>query len=156
MVTALAVGGVEMVAIILLSVYGAMRLPPEAHVPLPWAGRWGSFSAKRAGLVAYPAIGAFFFVLLAAIGLTLSTNSKSAFSPGIFLPIVLCVILLIQVRAIDQARRAEAGAGAGTEAGAGAGTGTGTGAGAGTEAGAGAGAGTEAGAGAGTEAGPAR
>jgi len=154
MVTALAVGGVEMVAIILLSVYGAMRLPPEAHVPLPWAGRWGSFSAKRAGLVAYPAIGAFFFVLLAAIGLTLSTNSKSAFSPGIFLPIVLCVILLIQVRAIDQARRAEAGAGAGTEAGAGAGTGTG--AGAGTEAGAGAGAGTEAGAGAGTEAGPAR
>ena len=76
--------------------------------------------------------------MLAAIGLTLSTNSKSAFSPGIFLPIVLCVILLIQVRAIDQARRAEAqaGAGAGTEAGAGAGT--------------------EAGAGAGTEAGPAR
>ena len=142
MVTALAVGGVGMVAIILLSVYGAMRLPPEAHVPLPWSGRWGSFSAKRAGLVAYPAIGAFFFVLLTAIGLTLSTNSKSAFSPGIFLPIVLCVILLIQVRAIDQARRAEAqaGAGAGTEAGAGAGTD----------------AGTEAGAGAGTEAGPAR
>ena len=123
MVTALAVGGVEMVAIILLSVYGAMR-PPQAHVPLPWADRWGSLSAKRAGLVAYPAIGAFFFVLLAAIGLALSTNSKSAFSPGIFLPIVLCVILLIQVRAIDQARRAEAeaGAGAGTEAGAGAGT----------------------------------
>jgi hypothetical protein len=140
MVTALAVGGVEMIAIILLSVYGAMRLPPEAHVPLPWAGRRGSFSAKRAGLVAYPAIGAFFFVLLAAIGLTLSTNSKSAFSPGIFLPIVLCVILLIQIRAIDQARRAEAEAG--TEAG--------------TEAEAGAGAGTEAGAGAGTEAGPAR
>ena len=144
MVTALAVGGVEMVAIILLSVYGAMRLPPQAHVPLPWADRWGSFSAKRAGLVAYPAIGAFFFVLLAAIGLALSTNSKSAFSPGIFLPIVLCVILLIQVRAIDQARRAEAEAG--TEAG------TGAGAGAGTETGAG----TEAGAGAGTEAGPAR
>ncbi len=138
MVTALAVGGVEMIAIILLSVYGAMRLPPEAQVALPWAGRRGRFSAKRAGLVAYPAIGAFFFVLLAAIGLTLSTNSKSAFSPGIFLPIVLCVILLIQVRAIDQARRAEAEAGAeaGTEAGAGAGT--------------------EAGAGAGTEAGPAR
>ena len=148
MVTALAVGGVEMIAIVLLSVYGATRLPPEAHVPLPWAGRQGSFSAKRAGLVAYPAMGAFFFVLLAAIGLTLSTNSKSAFSPGIFLPIVLCVILLIQVRAIDQARRAEAGAGAGTEAG------TEAGAGAGTEAGAGAG--TEAGAGAGTEAGPAR
>ena len=143
MVTALAVGGVEMIAIILLSVYGAMRLPPEAQVALPWAGRRGRFSAKRAGLVAYPAIGALFFVVLAAIGLTLSANSKSAFSPGIFLPIVLCVILLIQVRAIDQARRAEAeaGAGAGTEAGAGAGTE------------AGAGAGTEAGAGAGTEAG---
>ena len=133
MVTALVVGGVEMVAMILLSVYGAMRLPPEAHVPPPWAGRWGSLSAKRAGLVAYPAVGAFFFVLLAAIGLTLYTNSKSAFSPGIFLPIVLCVILLIQVRAIDQARRAEAGTGAGTGAGPEAGTETGTGA--GTEAG---------------------
>ena len=62
MVTALAVGGVEMLAMVLLSVYGAMKLPPEAHVPLPWADRWGNFSAKRAGLIAYPAIGAFFFV----------------------------------------------------------------------------------------------
>jgi len=128
MVTALAVGGVEMIAIILLSVYGAMRLPPEAPVPMPGAGRWGNFS-PRAGLVGYPVIGAFFFVLLAAIGLMLSTNSKSAFSPGIFLPVVLCVVLLFQVRAIDQARRPDAEAGTGPEAG------TGTGTKAGTEAG---------------------
>jgi hypothetical protein len=135
MVTALAVGGAEMVAMILLSVYGAMRLPPDAQVPLPWAGRWGNSSA-RAGLVGYPVIGASFFVLLAAIGLTLSTNSKSAFSPGIFLPIVLCLILLAQVRAIDQARRTEADDG--------------------TEAEAGTGAGNDAGTRAGTETGPAR
>ena len=97
MVTALAVGGAELLAMVLLSVYGAMKLPPDAQVPLRWGGRWGNFPAKRAGLIAY--------VLLAVIGLALSTNSKSAFSPGIFLPIVLCVILLTQVRAIDQARR---------------------------------------------------
>jgi hypothetical protein len=136
MVTALAVGGVELVAMILLSVYGAMRLPPDARVPVPWAGRWGNFQTKQADLVAYPVIGAFFFVLLAVVGLTLSTNSKSAFSPGIFLPIVLCLILLAQVRAIDQARRGDAeGAEGGPGAGTGAEAGTGAGAGAGTEAG---------------------
>ncbi len=149
MVMALAVGGVEMIAIILLSVYGAMRLPPDARVPVHWAGRWGNFQSKQAGLAAYPVIGASLFVLLAVVGLTLSTNSKSAFSPAIFLPIVLCLVLLTQVRAIDQARRAyaEAGseAGAGTETGAEAGTGAGTGTEAGAEAGTGAGTGTEAG-----------
>jgi hypothetical protein len=113
-VTALAVGGAELLAMILLSVYGAMKLPPEARVPLHWGGRWGNFSTKRAGLIAYPVIGASLFVLLAVVALTVSTNSKSAFSPGIFLPIVLCVILLTQVRAIDQARRAETEAEAGT------------------------------------------
>jgi hypothetical protein len=107
MVTALAVGGVELVAMILLSVYGAMKLPPEARVPLHWGGHWGNFSTKQAGLIAYPVIGAALFVLLAVIGLTLSTNSKSGFSPSIFLPILLCVVLLTQVRAIDQARRVE-------------------------------------------------
>jgi hypothetical protein len=147
MVTALAVGGVELVAMILLSVYGAMRLPPDARVPVPWAGRWGNFQTKQADLVAYPVIGAFLFVLLAVVGLTLSTNSKSAFSPGIFLPIVLCLILLAQVRAIDQARRGDADA-ADAAGGPGTGTGAATGAGAAT--------GTGAGAGAGTEAGPAR
>jgi len=113
-VTALAVGGAELLAMVLLSVYGAMKLPPDARVPLHWGGRWGNFSAKRAGLIAYPVIGASVFVLLAVIGLALSTNSKSAFSPGIFLPIVLCVILLTQVRAIDQARRPGTEAEAGT------------------------------------------
>ncbi len=114
MVTALTVGGAELIAMILLSVYGAMRLPPEARVPLHWGGRWGNFSTRRGGLIAYPVIGAFLFVLLAVAGLTLSANSKSGFSPGIFLPIVLCVILLTQIRAIDQARRA-AGTGAKAE-----------------------------------------
>jgi hypothetical protein len=112
-VTALAVGGAELLAMVLLSVYGAMKLPPDARVPLHWGGRWFNFSAKRAGLIAYPVIGASLFVLLAVIGVV-STNSKSAFSPGIFLPIVLCVILLTQVRAIDQARRPGTEAEAGT------------------------------------------
>jgi len=113
-VTALAVGGAELLAMVLLSVYGAMKLPPAARVPLHWGGRWGNFQSRRAALIAYPVIGASLFVLLAIVGLMVSTNSKSAFSPAIFLPIVLCIILLTQVRAIDQARRA---AGPGAEAG---------------------------------------
>jgi hypothetical protein len=127
MVTALSVGGAELIAMILLSVYGAMRLPPDARVPLHWGGRWGNFQSKQRALIAYPVIGVALFVLLAVIGLTLSANSKSAFSPGLFLPIVLCLILLTQVRAIDQARRTDAERG--TDAGTGAGTEAGTGAG---------------------------
>jgi hypothetical protein len=113
-VTALAVGGAELLAMVLLSVYGAMKLPPDARVPLHWGGRWGNFSARRTGLIAYPVIGASLFVLLAVSGLAFSASSRSALSPGIFLPIALCVVLLTQVRAIDQARRPGAEAEAGT------------------------------------------
>jgi len=109
MVTALAIGGAELLAMILLSVYGAMKLPPGARVPLDWGGRWGSFQGKYAGLIAYPAIGAGIFVLLAILGATLHPHGRpAAFAPVLFAPIVLCVLPLTQVAAIDKARRGAA------------------------------------------------
>jgi len=104
-VTVLAIGGAELLAMIVLSVWGAVKLPPEARVPVHWGGRWGNFQTKRAGLIAYPVVGAFLFVFLVVVGLTVPTHGNKALTPTIFLPIVLCIILLTQVRAIDQARR---------------------------------------------------
>ena len=105
MVTALAIGGAELLAMILLSVYGARKLPPDARVPLHWGGRRGNFQSKQTGLAAYPVIGAGIFVVLAVIGVTVHPHGRTAaFAPVLFVPIVLCVILLTQVSALDQAR----------------------------------------------------
>jgi len=105
----LVVGAVELLAIVALSVNGNRKLPPNARIPLNWAGSWGNFTTKQAGLIAYPVIGAGIFVLFTVLLLTVQPHGRmSAFAPGIFLPIVLCVVLLAQVSAIDKARRGAA------------------------------------------------
>ena len=48
-------------------------------------------------------------MLFTVLLLTVQPHGRvSAFAPGIFLPIVLCVVLLAQVSAIDKARRGAA------------------------------------------------
>ena len=110
MVTALAIGGAELVAMILLSVWGARILPPDARVPLHWGGRWGNFQNRNSGLIAYPVIAAGIFALLAILGVTVHPHGRpAAFAPVLFVPIVGCVFLLTQIATIDKARRGGAG-----------------------------------------------
>ena len=46
-------------------------------------------------------------MLLGIVAATVQVHGKMAgFSPGIFLPIVLCIVLLSEIVAIDRARRA--------------------------------------------------
>lgn len=111
MLVELVVGAMEVLAIVALSVNGNRRLPADARVQVQWAGRWGNFQSKQAGLITYPVTGAGIFVVFTILLLTVQPHGReSAFAPGIFLPIVLCVILLTQISAIEKARRTAADA----------------------------------------------
>lgn len=50
MIVAFAIGGVELLLMVLVSVYGAVTLPPDARIPLHWGGTYRNFTSKRAGL----------------------------------------------------------------------------------------------------------
>ena len=101
--TVLIIGVVEVLGMAALAAYGAAKLPPDARVSLHLIGRYGNFSSRRAGLIAWPVLGGIIFVLLGIVAATVQVHGKMAgFSPGIFLPIVLCT----EIVAIDRARRA--------------------------------------------------
>ena len=105
--TVLIIGLVEVLAMAAMAAYGAAKLPPDARVSLHLIGRYGNFSSRRAGLIAWPVLGGILFVLLGIVAATVQVHGKMAgFSPGIFLPIVLCIVLLSEIVAIDRSRRA--------------------------------------------------
>jgi hypothetical protein len=54
----LAIAGVFLLAIGALSASGEVTLPPQARVPVHWAGRYDNFRSKRQGLITYPVISA--------------------------------------------------------------------------------------------------
>lgn len=105
MIAAFAIGGAELLLMILVSMYGAVRLPPGARIPLHWGGTYGNFTSKRAGLVVWPAVGAGIFVMLTLVS-GLRSHGRSAGSALEFvMPIVMCVLLVSQAGAIMTARR---------------------------------------------------
>ena len=105
--TVLIIGVVEVLAMAALAAYGAAKLPPDARVSLHLIGRYGNFSSRRAGLIAWPVLGGILFVLVGIVAATIQVHGKMAgFSPAIFLPLVLCIVLLSEIVAIDRARRA--------------------------------------------------
>jgi hypothetical protein len=101
----MAIGGAELLLMILMSVYGAVTLPPGARVPVHWGGTWGNFRSKRAGLISWPAVGACLFALLAVVGEIRSHGQSAAGAIRVLLPIIMCVLLIAQVGAIRAARR---------------------------------------------------
>ncbi len=110
MLVELVVGVMEVLAMVAMSVNGNRRLPSSARIQVPWASRWANES-KQAGLIAFPVTGAAIFVLFTVLLVTVQPRGQAgAFAPGIFLPIVLCVLLLLQIGAIEKARRAAADA----------------------------------------------
>jgi hypothetical protein len=114
MVASLAVGGVLMLALIAASARAAVRLPPDARIPV----HCGSvehcfFVSKRAGLIIWPALGAVLFVVLG--GITKSTLAVD-WVPGVrdvLVPAVLFVVFGFQVGALVLAGRGSGLAAAG-------------------------------------------
>ena len=106
MTAALIIGGVVLLAKICVSWYGAVTLPGDARVPIHFGVSYNNFVSKRAGLVMRPAAGAAFFVLSAFVIHGHPANGTSSKAPPyLIIPVVMCVLLVVQAGAIRVARR---------------------------------------------------
>ena len=106
MTAALAIGGVMLLAMIGVSWYGAVTLPSDARVPIHFGVTYNNFVPKRVGLVMHPAAGLVVFLILALAQHGHTANgTPSKTHPYVFLPIILCVLLVVQIGAIRVARR---------------------------------------------------
>jgi hypothetical protein len=93
----LVIGGVLLLVIVGVSLYGAVTLPPGAQVPVHFArGGYNRWLPKKAGLAIWPGIGA------VAYGIILVTGHDKGIhgSPDVGLTIALGVILATQIGAL--------------------------------------------------------
>jgi hypothetical protein len=104
-IVALAIGGAELLLVIVMSVYGAVTLPPGARIPLHWAGTYDNFRSKRTGLVVWPAVAAGLFVVLVVVGSLRSHGHPAADAIRFLLPVIMFVLLVAQAGAIRAAGR---------------------------------------------------
>jgi hypothetical protein len=102
----LAVGGLLVVAMIGLSVYGARTLPPGVRIPIHYGlGSFNNFASRTVGLTMWPAAGAVVYGVFAGIQAgAIKPNHGGSGSAAVILPIVLVVMLGAQVGAFRAAR----------------------------------------------------
>ena len=109
----LVVGGAFLLAMIVASVRAAAALPAGARIPLHFGSVEHCYLApKRAGLIAWPALGALVSGLLGGIA---ASRLAAGWVPGVryvLLPAALCVLFGFQVGALVLARRGLARPGA--------------------------------------------
>ncbi len=102
----LVVGGAFLLAMIVASVWAAAVLPAGARIPLHFGSVEHCYLApKRAGLLAWPALGALVFGLLGGIA---ASRLAAGWVPGVryvLLPAALCVLAGFQAGALVLARR---------------------------------------------------
>jgi len=103
---ALGIGGVALLAMICVSLYGAVTLPSDARVPIHFGVSYNNFVPKRVGLVVHPAVAAVVLLISALLLHGHSVNGTSSKAHAdVILPIAMCVLLVVQVGAIWVARR---------------------------------------------------
>jgi hypothetical protein len=104
---ALVIGGVILLAMIGVSWYGAVTLPADARVPIHFGVSYNNFVSKRAGLIMHPAAGALIFLIIGLVshGKQATGTSSHGSPPPVILPIIMCVLLVVQIGAIRVARR---------------------------------------------------
>lgn len=108
MTAALGIGGAALLAMICVSWYGAVTLPSDARVPIHFGVSYNNFVSKRVGLVMHPAAGALVFLISAFAQHGHPANGtppKAHPLHYVILPVILCVLLVVQVGAIRVARR---------------------------------------------------
>jgi hypothetical protein len=99
MIAVLGVGAALLLAMIGVSWYGWITLPADARVPIHFGASYNNFVPKRLGLIIHPAVGALVYVIV-AVAIHRSTGT----SPGFIVPLVMCVLLIVQVGAVKVAR----------------------------------------------------
>lgn len=105
MIAGLVIGGVLWLAMVGVSYYGWLTLPADARVPVHFGvGTYNNFAPKRVGLVLHPAAGALIYVIF-----LVARSSHAAHGPSlpveVILPLVLCLLLIVQAGAIRVSRR---------------------------------------------------
>ena len=97
--TALIMGGALLLAMICVSLYGAVALPPGAQLPVHFGpagyNRWVS---KSTGLIIYPVLGAVVFTIV-----TISVKGHAthgSLNPAVGLIVALGVMLAAQIGAL--------------------------------------------------------
>jgi hypothetical protein len=98
--TMLIIGGALELAIICVSLYGAVTLPPGAQIPVHGAGGYNRWLSKSVGLAFWPALG----VVVFAIALVTSQTGQVHGSPSVGLSIALGVMLVAEIGALARAR----------------------------------------------------
>jgi 4-amino-4-deoxy-L-arabinose transferase-like glycosyltransferase len=104
---ALGIGGAVLLAMICVSWYGAVTLPSDARVPIHFGVSYNNFVPKRVGLVLHPAAGALVFLISTfaqRAHLANGTPPKPHPLHYVILPVILCVLLVVQIGAIRLAR----------------------------------------------------
>jgi hypothetical protein len=100
MIAVLVVGGLVLLAMIGVSVYGWVTLPADARVPIHFGAGYNNFVSKGLGLVVHPAAGA----VLLVVSIVTTHNAAKAASAVYIFPVIMCVLLIVQVGAIKVAR----------------------------------------------------
>jgi hypothetical protein len=97
-------GGIVVLALIAISVYGAVTLPAGSRIPLHHGiGGWNNWQPKNIALVAYPAIGVLVFVLLLSTSHSVGSNGRTA--PAVIAPIAMLVLAFVYYSAMRAAIR---------------------------------------------------
>jgi hypothetical protein len=94
------VAGVVVLAMVGISLWGAVTLPPSARVPMHYGiGGYRNWRPKMIALIAYPAIG------LVVCGIIYASQSSGKPTATVIAPIALLIMAFTQYRAIVAAIR---------------------------------------------------
>jgi hypothetical protein len=98
--TMLAIGGALELAIICVSLYGAVTLPSGAQIPVHGAAGYNRWLPKSAGLAFWPVLGVVVFAIILLAGHSRDVHG----SPTVGLSIALGVMLVAEIGALARAR----------------------------------------------------
>lgn len=105
MIAGIVIGGVFWLAMVGASSYGWLTLPGDALVPVHFGpAAYNNFVPKRIGLLIHPAVGALVYVII-LVASSGHAAHRPRFPVEVFLPLVMCVLLVVQAGAIRVARR---------------------------------------------------
>jgi hypothetical protein len=95
-------GGIVLLAMVGISVYAWVTLPPGAQVPLHFGiGGYRNWQPKTIALITYPVIGAVVFAVV--LGTTSSANSSGKTAPTVIAPLLILIIAVTQYFAVRAA-----------------------------------------------------
>lgn len=98
--TTLIIGGALELAIICVSLYGAVTLPPGAQIPVHGAAGYNRWLPKSIGLALWPVLGVVVYVSILATAHSPDVHG----SPTVGLSLALAVMLVVQIGALARAR----------------------------------------------------